>query len=695
MQKQEAKQRIEQLRTLLNRLNHEYYVLDKPTMSDYDFDQLMDELLALEKTWPEFSDSLSPSQKVGGEITKKFPVVRHKYPMLSLGNTYTEGELLEFNQRIRKLIDGSRLEYACELKFDGVAISITYQNGRLLRAATRGDGVRGDDVTANIKTIRSLPLLMPDSVPKEFEVRGEVFLPHSSFVKINSEKVALLEEPFANPRNAAAGSLKMQDSALVAKRQLDCYIYGLYTQDPISGTHLEDLELLKTWGFKVSEHTRKCLDIEEVMRFLKTVEQLRPNLPFDIDGAVVKVNDYALQNALGFTSKTPRWAISFKFKPQQGSTQIKDVTYQVGRTGAITPVVILHPVAIAGTIVRRASLYNADKMEELDLHYDDQVYVEKGGDIIPKIVGVQTECRSAQSRRIRFVSNCPQCGTPLQRAAGEAVHFCPNYQSCPPQIQGKFEHFISRRAMNIETLGQGRIELLLEKGLIKNFADLYDLRYDQLFGLEKNIEDPYTQTSKKIGFREKTAQNLLEALERSKEVPFERVLFALGIKLLGETLAKKLALHFGNMDNLIQSDYNDLVSIPDVGDKLARSILEYFQDTTNIDVINRLKIAGLQFHSQHHTQSAGGILSGKTLVVSGTFEYFSREGIKEIIERHGGKISGSVSGKTDFLVAGENMGPEKRKKAESLKVAIITEQDLKQMLAEKPPTPQLSLLFDE
>lgn len=676
MDLQQARERVSELTAQLNEHNHRYYVLAQPSVSDYEYDMLMEELIGLETRFPELLNPNSPSQRVGGEVTRKFPVVGHKYPMMSLGNTYSKEELEDFDQRIRKVI-GNDFEYVCELKFDGVAIGITYQNGRLLRAVTRGDGVRGDEVTPNIKTIRSLPLtLSRGNLPEEFEVRGEVFLPHKSFLKINKEKEASQEEPFANPRNAAAGSLKMQDSALVAKRGLDCFLYGLFSDEPLFPTHYESLQALKEWGFKVSEFIKKCRNLEEVFLYIETMEQLRSELPFDIDGVVLKVNDYRQQEQLGYTAKSPRWAIAYKFKAERVATRLLDVLYQVGRTGAVTPVAVLKPVPVAGTTVKRASLYNADKMAELGLHKLDEVYVEKGGDIIPKIVGVNEAVRPANAHKIEFATHCPECGARLERMEGEAVHYCPNSEHCPPQITGKIEHFISRRAMDVETLGQGRIEILMSNSLVRNIADLYDLEYEQLLGLEKTITDPLTQTTKKISFREKTVENILSALEQSKKVPFERVLFALGIRLLGETMARKLARHFGSIEALENASFEDLIAINEVGEKMARSILDYFNDAEHLEIIKRLKKAGLQFETEKEEQPAEGKLSGSTLVVSGVFSKYSRDEIKALIEKHGGKITGSVSSKTSFLVAGENMGPEKRKKAEELGVRIISEEEL-------------------
>ena len=680
MDLQQARKRVSELTAQLNEHNHRYYVLAQPSISDYEYDMLMEELIGLEADFPELLDPNSPSQRVGGEVTRKFPVVKHKYPMMSLGNTYSKEEIEDFDQRIRKAI-GDDFEYVCELKFDGVAIGITYRNRAMLRAVTRGDGTQGDEVTTNIKTIRSLPLTLPkEGLPDEFEVRGEVFLPHKSFLKINKEKAAHEEEPFANPRNAAAGSLKMQDSALVARRGLDCFIYGLFREEPGVATHYESLQALRERGFKVSEFIKRCSTLEEVFLYIETMEQLRHALPFDIDGVVIKVNNYMQQEELGYTAKSPRWAIAYKFKAERVATRLLDVIYQVGRTGAVTPVAVLKPVAVAGTTVKRASLYNADRMAELDLHKLDEVFVEKGGDIIPKIVGVNGAVRPANAHKIEFASHCPECGAELVRVEGEAAHYCPNSEHCPPQILGKIEHFISRKAMDVETLGQGRIEILMSNKLVRNFADLYDLQYKQLLGLEKTLTDPVTQKTKKISFREKTVENILNALEQSKQVPFERVLFALGIRLLGETMARKLARHFGNIDALMNAGFEELNGIHEVGEKMAQSILDYFNDPEHQEIIERLKKAGLQFSTEKDAPTGNGKLEGSTLVVSGVFSKYSRDEIKAQIEKHGGKVTGSVSSKTTFLVAGENMGPEKRKKAEELGVMIISEEELESII---------------
>jgi DNA ligase (NAD+) len=677
----QARKRIQELSRLLNEHNHHYYVLARPLISDYDYDMLMVELIRLEQKFPELSDKNSPSQRVGGQITRKFPVVVHKYPMLSLGNTYSREELFAFDSRVKKVLTGD-FEYVCELKFDGVAIGITYEHGEMVRAVTRGDGVQGDDVTANMKTIRSVPLkISGKGIPDSFEVRGEVFMPHTSFIKLNREKEQNNEALFANPRNAAAGSLKLQDSSIVAKRNLDCFIYGLLGESLPHQNHYDNLLELKKWGFKVYEHTSKCQNIDEVFAFIEQFERKRSGLPFDIDGVVIKVNEYAQQELLGYTSKFPRWAISFKYRAEQASTRLLDVLYQVGRTGAVTPVAVLEPVQVAGSTVKRASLYNAGKMEELDLHLNDLVFVEKGGDIIPKVTGVSFEARQSGARKFNFTEYCPECGTALEKNEGEAIFYCPNSEQCPPQIQGKIEHFIGRRAMNIESLGQGKTALLIAGGLIENVADLYDLGYQDLIGLEKVFSDPLTQQERKISFREKTVENILSAIDKSREIPFERVLFAIGIRHLGETMARKLARHFGSMDKLKEAPYEELTAIHEVGEKMAESIRAYFTNPANLEVLDRLKKAGLQFQSEQKAESTAVPLAGKTFVVSGVFQRHSRDEIKALIESGGGKVAGSVSSKTNYIVAGEHMGPEKRKKAEALGIPIISEGDLEYMVS--------------
>ena len=682
MDRDQAQSRIEILTKQLNEHNYRYYVLDNPTISDYKFDQLLKELQSLEKQFPDLASKDSPTQRVGGQITKKFNTVKHKYPMLSLGNTYSKEELQDFDNRTRKSIKED-FDYVCELKFDGVAIGLTYKNGRLVQAVTRGDGTQGDEVTGNVKTIRSIPLrIYTDELPEEFEVRAEIILPHKSFIRLNKEKQSKKEPLFANPRNAASGSLKLQDSSLVAKRNLDCYVYGIIGENLPFQSHFENLEKAKKWGFKVADLTQKCSDIDEVMKFIEKVEKERSSLPYDIDGIVIKVNNFSQQEQLGFTSKFPRWAISYKYKAEQGVTRLLKVVYQVGRTGAVTPVAILEPVLVAGTTVKRASLYNADKMDELDLHFNDTVHIEKGGEIIPKIIEVKTELREKDAKKIPYATHCPECKTELIRNEGEAVHYCPNSESCPPQIQGKIEHFISRRAMNIEGLGEGRVEVLIKNNLIKNIADLYDLKYEQLLGLEKIITDEVTGKQKKISFREKTVDNILNAINSSRNIPFERVLYALGIRYLGETGAKKLARHFRSIDKIRNSVFEELIAVPEIGERIASSILDYFNDEQNNIIVNRLIEAGLNFKTETTTPAEQGSqpLDGKSFVVSGVFENYSRNQIKELIEQNGGKNVSSLSSKTDFLLAGEKMGPEKKKKAEELKIPIISEDDFKKMI---------------
>ncbi len=682
----QARDRIRFLTQELRQHDYLYYVLAQPTIGDYEYDMLMQELIGIEKAFPELLDTDSPSQRVGGEITRKFPVVRHKFPMLSLGNTYSFEELIDFDNRIKKNLI-SDYQYICELKFDGVALGITYRNGRLIRAVTRGDGTKGDDVTANVKTIRSIPLLINNSgLPYEFEVRGEVYLPHTSFERLNYDKLKASEEPFANPRNAAAGTLKMQDSKIVAKRNLDCFIYGFLSDEKFFKNHNDSLLALKNKGFKISDQTRVCNNLEQVFEYIKSMETLRPKLPFDIDGVVIKVNNYKQQEELGYTAKSPRWAISYKFRAQRVSTTLLGVTYQVGRTGAITPVAELKPVIVSGTTVKRASLYNFDKMQDLHLFFNDEVFVEKGGDIIPKVVEVNFLGRKLDAKPVVFATHCPECGTRLQKEDGEAIHFCPNHETCPPQTLGRIEHFVSRRAMDIETLGQGKLEVLISSGLVKTIADLYELTRENLIGLEKTIVNPETGEKKIISFREKTVLNLLTAIGSSRNVPFERVLFALGVRLLGETMAKKLARHFGSMDALSRANQEELIAIHEVGDKIAQSIVDYFSRDDNRQIICRLKKAGLQFEmAGQNLEPTGNKLQGMVFVVSGTFDkYPKRDDLKTLIEANGGKVSSSVSGKTNYLVVGEKAGPDKLKKASELGVKVIGDEDLEEMVRIHP-----------
>jgi DNA ligase (NAD+) len=682
MNREEAKKRIEQLITEINVHNHKYYDLSAPTITDYEFDRLLDELILLEKEYPEFADPASPTQRVGGGITKEFKQVRHIYPMLSLGNTYSEEEVREFEDRIHKLL-GEETEYVCELKFDGVAIGMTYHDGLLVQAVTRGDGLQGDDVTTNVRTIQSIPLrLQGDNYPSLFEIRGEIILPRKSFENINKKRIEEEEEPFANPRNAASGSLKMQDSREVARRHLDCFLYYL-PGDPPFATHYECLMAAKKWGFKISKYMVKCRNIDEIFSFINTMNESRNELPFDIDGIVIKVNSLLQQKNLGYTAKSPRWAIAYKFKAERVLTKLLSISYQVGRTGAVTPVANLQPVLLAGTIVKRATLHNADIIASLDVRIGDTVYVEKGGEIIPKIIGADLDQRPASAEPVTFAKICPECGTPLLRNEGEAAYYCPNEAGCPPQIKGKLEHFISRKAMNIDSLGEGKIGILYDNKLVTNVADLYDLRADQLLGLEKVYEATENKKEKKISFREKTVENIINGIERSKDAGFERVLYAIGIRFVGETVAKKLAIHFGSIDSLMKATFDELNEAEEIGEKIAGSILDFFKEPKNQEIIRRLKEKGLQFEIREEEKDLKSEkLRGMTFVVSGTFVNFSRDGIKKEIEAHGGKNVGSISSKTSFVVSGENMGPEKMKKAASLSVPVISESDFLKMIAD-------------
>ncbi len=680
MNRDEATLRIRLLTDDINHHNYLYYVMAQPEITDYDFDMLLEELNRLEKDFPDLALPDSPTQRVGGQVTREFRSVVHTYPMLSLGNTYSESELSDFDGRIRKTID-EQFEYICELKFDGVSISLTYQDGLLVQAVTRGDGVQGDDVTANVRTIRSIPLKLRGSgYPSQFEVRGEIIMPRKGFDAFNEERIEIGEAPFANPRNATAGSLKMQDSAEVAKRPLDNFVYSLLGENLSLRSHLESLKALNSWGFKTSEHTRLCSSLDDVVAFINETGLIRSNLPYDIDGIVIKVNLVAQQQLLGFTAKSPRWAISYKFKAEQVVTKLLSIDYQVGRTGAVTPVANLRPVQLAGTVVKRASLHNADIIEKLDVRPGDQVFVEKGGEIIPKIIGVDYSKRDLFSEPVAFITNCPECDTRLERIEGEAVWYCPNEDNCPPQIKGKLEHFISRKAMNIDSLGEGKVEMLFDNGLVKNVADLYDLTYEMLFGLEKVIGGVEGKKGKKLSFKEKTAENILQGIERSKSVPFERVLYAIGIRYVGETVAKKLARHYKNMDSLSNAGLEELITVEEIGDKIAGSIVAYFSEPKHLEMIARLKEAGVMME-QPETANLSDKLSGRVFVVSGVFSRFSRDQIKLLIEVHGGKNAGSVSKNTDYLLAGEKMGPEKRKKAEQLSVAIITEEEFIGMIS--------------
>lgn len=666
MTKTEAEERISFLREELDKHNFNYYMLNQPTISDYEFDMLMEELIKLEKDYPEFYDENSPSQRVGSDINKEFKQVAHRYAMLSLSNTYTEEEVLEFDQRVRKLVD-EQFQYSCELKFDGTSISLIYENGLLVRAVTRGDGVMGDDVTSNIKTIRSIPLKLKGDYPAEFEIRGEVLLPFSSFEALNREREEIGEPLFANPRNAASGTLKLQNSSIVASRKLDAYFYHVLGKELPDDGHYELLQHAAKWGFRISEHTKKVDTIEEVLDYLKIWNVKRKELPVATDGVVIKVNSQQLQRDLGFTAKSPRWAIAYKFKAERVSTELLSVTFNVGRTGAVTPVANLKPVLLAGTIVKRATLHNADVIKNLDLHEGDQVYVEKGGEIIPKIISVELSARHPMSTPVEFITHCPECGAELVRTPGEAAFYCPNENGCPPQIKGKLEHFIGRRAMDIDGLGTETVDLLYQNKLVNNAADLYELKLEDLVHLER--------------MGTKSASRILESLETSKTVPFERVLFALGIRYVGETVAKKLAKELGSIDRLRNSSLQELVEVEEIGVKIAESIVQWFSDEQNITLIERLKAHGLMFETQKVAREGQSEkLKGLSIIISGTFEKYSRDELKALIELNGGKSVSSISSKTSYLIAGENTGPSKLEKALKLKIPIISEEQFLELI---------------
>ena len=665
-----VRERIEELRRQLEYHNHKYYVENDPSISDFEFDALMRELQRLEEAHPEFADPDSPTMRVGSDISSEFVTVRHRYPMLSLGNTYSLDELHEFLERIER--EAGPTEYVCELKFDGTAISLTYENGRLLRAVTRGDGVEGDDVTANIRTIRSVPLrLRGDGWPAYFEIRGEVLMPYASFDKINAEREAAGESLFANPRNAAAGTLKQQQSAVVARRGLDCTLYQLSGDDLPFSTHWESLLKAREWGFKVSEHGRVCRTVAEVDAFIARWDEARRDLPFPTDGVVIKVNDFAERRRIGFTAKAPRWAVAYKFKAEQALTRLVSVDFQVGRTGAVTPVANLEPVRLAGTTVRRATLHNAEQMALLDIRPDDMVYVEKSGEIIPKITGVELSQRPADSRPFVYATVCPECGTPLVRYEGEAKHYCPNQSGCRPQIIGRIIHFIRRKAMDIDGLGEETVELLYENSLLHDISDLYDLKAEQLAPLPR------------LG--EKSADNIVRSIAASREVPFHRVLFGLGIRFVGETTAKYLADHFCSLDAVMHATREELVEADEVGGKIADAIVDYFADPENLRIIGRLRDAGLRFESEERTLASES-LAGRSFVISGKFATHSRDELKELIEMHGGRNLAAVSANVDFIVAGENMGPAKLKKAEKLGVKIISEEEFVAMIGGEEPS---------
>jgi DNA ligase (NAD+) len=669
----DTQEKIAGLRRQLDEHNYRYYVLNDPIVSDFEYDRSMRELIGLENRHPEYADPLSPSQRVGSDVTNTFEQVRHRFPMLSLANTYSAGEIAEFDRRVVKEID-QPAEYVCELKFDGTAISLTYEHGVLVRAVTRGDGTAGDDVTANVRTIKSIPLRLPGSgYPPFFEIRGEIFLPHASFERLNAEREEIGEPPFANPRNAAAGTLKLQNSSIVAKRGLDSFLYELISDPMPAAGHYETLEQARTWGFKISPHLRKCRSLADIEAFIDHWDKARNDLPYDTDGVVIKVDSYSVRRRLGTTSKAPRWAVAYKFKAEQALTELLSVDFQVGRTGAVTPVGNLKPVPLAGTTVKRASLHNQDQIEALDLRLHDWVYVEKGGEIIPKVTGVELSRRPADSVPFRFIETCPACGAPLEKPEGEARHYCPNYLHCPPQIVGRIVHFIGRRAMNIEGLGEETVQLLYDNQLVKNIADLYALERDTLADLPR------------LG--EKSAAGILHSLENSKNVPFSRVLFAIGMRYVGETTAKNLALHFGTFDRLLAASREELMEAEEVGARIADSILAFFADRDNRQIIHRLREQGLQFEITEQVK-ASDALAGRSFVISGTFENHSRDELKALIEAHGGKNLAAVSANTTYLLAGAKAGDSKLAKAKKLGVQLLDEAGFIALLAgEAAPLP--------
>jgi DNA ligase (NAD+) len=670
-------QRILQLRQLLHEANHRYYVLNQPVLSDQDFDFMMHELEDLERKHPEMADPNSPTQRVGSDLQTEFRQVRHRWPMLSLANTYSEQDVAEWFRQVKDGLGGEEFEVCCEMKYDGLSISLTYEDGRLVRAVTRGDGVQGDDVTQNVRTIKSIPLqLAPGDWPRNFEIRGEVLLPWDNFRRINEEREDEGEQPFANPRNAASGTLKLQNSRVVASRGLDAYLYYLLGETLPAEGHYENLMACRRWGFKMSEGMRKVTTLEGIMDFINHWDTERKNLPVATDGIVLKVNSLRQQRSLGMTAKSPRWAIAYKYKAERACTRLLSVTYQVGRTGAVTPVANMQPVHLAGTTVKRATLNNEDFIKSFNLHTGDWVYVEKGGEIIPKIVGVAEERRQPDAAPIEFATVCPECGTPLVRYPGEAGHYCPNDAGCPPQIKGKIEHFVSRKAMNIMGLGKEIIDEYYQRGLVKNIADLYELRVSQLWGddVKRNKYD--------------SAQNIIKSIDDSKAVPFERVVFALGIRFVGETSAKALARHFKSMDNLMNATVDDLCQVDGIGDVIAASVVEYFHEEGNRTIVERLRVCGLQFSlTQQQIENRGTALEGQSIVISGVFQHHSRDEYKKLIEDNGGKNVGSISKNTSFVLAGENMGPAKLEKAQKLGVKIINEDEFLALIGTDSPSP--------
>ena len=660
-------EQIQNLRKKLNEHNYNYYVLDNPTISDYEFDQKLKELQLLENQHPEYYDANSPSVRVGGEITKNFPTVTHEFRMYSLDNSYSKEELEEWEKRILKNLGENNVSFVCELKYDGASIDLTYEKGVLVQALTRGDGIQGDNITTNVKTIKSIPLVLKgNDFPERFHIRGEIIILKEGFEKMNAERIAEGEDPFMNPRNTASGSLKLQDSSEVAKRPLDCLLYYLVGDSLPISTQFEGLEKAREWGFKVPSQSQVCHNTQEVMDFINYWDKHRHELPYETDGVVIKVNNLQQQQELGYTAKSPRWAIAYKFKAEQVTTKLSSISYQVGRTGAITPVANLEPVLLAGTVVRRASLHNADQIAKLDLHIGDSVFVEKGGEIIPKIVGVNIDERLENSAPVSYITHCPECETKLIRNEGEAQHYCPNSYGCPPQITGKIQHFISRKAMDIEGIGQETVELMFRSGLIKNYADLYELQLNEISKLER--------------MGERSAENIIIGVNKSKQVPFERVLFALGIRFVGETVAKKLARTFLSIDNLQKATFEELLQIDEIGERIAQSVMEFFADEQNQKIIERLKSYGLQTQIIRNENEHSDKLKGITFVVSGVFEKFSREQLKNMMENNGAKVASSISSKTNYIVAGENMGPSKLEKAQKLNIPIISELDFEKML---------------
>jgi DNA ligase (NAD+) len=663
----EVKQKIEALRTELNQHNYNYYVLDNPIISDFEFDQKLKELERLEKENPQYFDLDSPTQRVGGQITKNFETVPHRYRMYSLDNSYSKEDLLDWEQRIQRNLGGVEIEYTCELKYDGASISITYENGLLKQAITRGDGFQGDDVTNNVRTIKSVPIRLKGDYPQNFEIRGEIILPFAGFEKMNQNLIEIGETPYSNPRNTASGSLKLQDSTEVAKRPLECLLYYVVGENLPIATQYESLEKARSWGFKVPVASKLAKNMDEVFDFIDYWDVHRRDLAYETDGVVVKVNLIHYQEELGYTAKSPRWAMAYKFKAEQAETILNSISYQVGRTGAITPLANLEPVQLAGTIVKRASLYNADQIEKLDIRIGDSVYVEKGGEIIPKIVGINLDKRQENSLPTLYIDKCPECCTPLERKEGEAQHYCPNLYGCPPQIAGRIQHFISRKAMDIEGLGEETVILLYKNGLVENYADLYELKKEQILPLERMAE--------------KSADNLIKGIELSKQIPFERVLYALGIRYVGETVAKKLALHYKSIDALAQATLLDLVLVDEIGERIAQSVMDFFCEERNKRIIERLKQYGVQLVLEERESTViSDKLTGKTVVVSGVFEKVSRDELKQLIEDHGGKVGSSITSKTDFVVAGDKMGPSKLEKANKLGIVILSEDDFLAMI---------------